>query len=815
MREFRTVLAVPHMQLGSSPYIGLLEPIFDIRNGQTIRSRSDDYPNNGLIFTPSSYSDIVEKFPAGSLVQLQIEDNQAPTLPDTDPLFAKFIISKNGWGEPDRWAVQLVVEHSFDLSKRTIILDEAPKHPIWLRDRKKKRFFGPFDTAAHKLPTGEIAVDLLPPDQIPFAEDRDVHTIASLSMHAVETTDVAGSEYLYFTKAEFAERPVDWLDFSTDESILDFTRELIAHEVPLTAGQLEKIRDLLASTTKPDGPFIPERVKRAAALLEQVSTWQEHRHTLIQEYLEAGHGEEFINRYLEAHQEQLIDQAFQKHHAQILQHVHDHTVSLTRLAEEIETHKSELEQLKNVDTAALHANREALEGELTHLKQAVADLKQQLNAGEEALDLVAELEAKTAESHELSTKLQTMKSEVEGLQQVSQRLRDEAQRDLSDLTSRLTSIKPYVDSLTGGTVQSRADSDIELPRITRQPAPSLSGLVDRMHQELHAVNHMIDRRDVANAITGILTSPLAIFAGLPGVGKTSLITRLGETLGLARGSQFLTIRVPRGWRSRQDVLGYHNPITGDYERAPTGLYSLLEHQTRREVPVPAWVLFDEANLSAPEHYLSDFLGMMDEAADRTLATGAPGEIFEVPRHVRFIFTINQDHSVEALTPRVMDRAAVIYVPPPDTFEAGNTYRDVNSTDGTFTVEAMDKMMSEVPSQLTSGETNTLNRIIRVLHDPDVALGTPTRISPRKHRRVQRHITTMRHILGANTGLDGLDYAVAAHILPLVRGSGTGYRARLNALARETESLKVSHSLLKRILTAGETSFDEYSFQTLA
>lgn len=811
----RTVLAVPHTEL-NTPYVGLLQPVFDIRGGETYKSDPLDYPNRGFVFTPSAFAEINEAFPPGTLVQLDIEENHASSLPSNHPDFARFILCKNGWGEPDRWAVQLVVDAPFSKDKRTIILDEVPRHPIWLRDPEKKRLYGPFDTTATKLPTGEVSVQLQPPTMVPFAPERDEHSIASLSERAVETVEVEGVEYVYFTREEFAKKTVEWVDFSTDEVLLELIRDLAGTSAPLAPEQLERLRDLLASGVKVDARFTKERVKRAAALLDQASQWQDHRHALIEEYLATERGAEHVERYLDAHQEELVDRAFHKHHGQVLERVQQHTRTLAELASEVHARKAEIAELQKVDTDALRARRAALESELQGLRDEVAELREQVEAGNALLDLKAAAKAQAADYLAKKAELEKLRRERDELQQVSARLRKEAQRDLSDLRSRLTSIKPYVDSLTGAAVQARPQREIQLPRVTRQAPASLPALVDKMHDALMAANHRVAKRDVANAFTGILTSPLTILAGLPGVGKTSLITRLAEVLGMAQGSQFLTVRVPRGWRSRQDILGYHNPITGDYERAPTGLYALLEHHQKSDTPVPSWVLFDEANLSAPEHYLSDFLGMMDEVADRTLATGAPGEIFTVPQHLRFIFTINQDHSVEALTPRVLDRAAVIYVPPPESFEAANTYTNAAfESDGTLSMEMLDKLLESVPNDLTPSEDATLKRIIKVLHDNNPSLGVPTRISPRKHRRVLRHTTTLRHILGVNAGLDALDNAVATHVLPLVRGSGNAYRARLDALAREVESLQVSHVLLNRIIAAGEASFDEYNFQTLA
>lgn len=815
MKGQRTILAVPHSDL-NSPFVGLFEPRFEIRQGETVKADRRAFPNSGFVFTPSQYSEICDAFPVGTLVQLQVEENVTSSLAPTDPNFAKYIVCKNGWGRPDRWAVQLVIDHPFDKDHRTILLDEAPHHPIWLRDTEKRRVFGPFDTSTRKLPDGQVVVELQPPAAVPFAPDRDRHAIASISMHAVDTEDVEGVEYLAFTRAEFARKTVEWVDFSTDEALLELLRDLTGGAAPLSPAQVDRLRNILASGTNVSSPFLRERVQRAAALLDRASTWQEHRHTLVEEFLATGRGEAYIERYLEARADELVDQAFVKYHKKVLERVEQHTAALVNLAVQIEERKQELEELRNVDTEALKARKAEFEKELADHQKRLDDLKAEVGAGEAVVSMQQEVLRQTAALRAVKAEREELIKETQELRQVRERLRKEAARDLNDLRSRLTAIKPYVDNLTGASPRVAAQEELPEPRIARQAPPSLAALVDHAHEALTAANHHVARRDVANVLTGILTSPLTVLAGLPGVGKTSLVTRLAEALGLTPASQFLTIRVPRGWRSRQDVLGYHNPITGEYERAPTGLYALLKWHQDCDHPLPAWVLFDEANLSAPEHYLSDFLPMMDEAADRSLATGAPGETLRVPEQLRFVFTINQDHSVETLTPRVLDRAAVIYVPPPETFEPANTYTVAKAAnEGTLTMEALERLLAKVPQELTSSEQATLGKVVRVLHDTNPEHGVPTRLSPRKHRRVLRHTTTLRHMLGVNAGLEALDHAIATHVLPLIRGNGKGYRERLEALAREIETLPASASLLNRMIAAGESAFDTYDFQTIA
>lgn len=793
--------------------MGMLRPIFDLVAGELRESDPRDYPNNGLVFTPRDFQEILDATLDGDLVQLQIEVNISPTVPEDSPSFARYIM--RDWREPERWAVQLVIDHHFDIDKRTILLDEPPQHPLWLRDPDTKRLYGPFDTAVRKVDSG-VAVDLLPAEAIPYAPDRDPHTIASISTHTVETVELEHREYLYFTRESFARKTKDWLDFSTDDDIITLIQELAGSGSAFTAAQIEQLREIALSELGSDSKYIKERLKRAASLLDKAAFWQEQRSSLIQEFMQSGRGDEHVERYLQAHQEELVDKAFRKHHALVLENLQKHNIALAELAERIEARKEEIAQLENIDTEALKARRDELESNLKDKREELEHLRSELSLGAEINSLQQELTDRRLELKEVQEQVAALTEERDSLASVSSALQLEANRDISELRDRLVSIKPYVDLLTGTGGSQVEATAIGEPRLASREPQDLAELVGFVHESLELVNHRTARKDVANVLTGILTSPLTILAGLPGVGKTSLVRWMAEILGMAPGSQFLTIRVPRGWRSRQDVLGYHNPITGEYEPAPTGLYPMLRWHNSSALKVPAWVLFDEANLSAPEHYLSDFLGMMDEAADRSLATGAPNEVFEVPSHLRFVFTINQDHSVESLTPRVLDRAAVVYVPPPDSFEvSADSTGPTQFPQETLGADTVTALLQAAPTALNPSEDATLKKLIRVLHDSSPKLGVPTRISPRKHRRVVRHATTMRHMIGVNAGLEALDHAVATHILPLLRGSGATYRARLDGLAREVEGLPVSAGLLARIIAAGEAAFDEYNFQMLA
>ena len=77
---------------------------------------------------------------------------------------------------------------------------------------------------------------------------------------------------------------------------------------------------------------------------------------------------------------------------------------------------------------------------------------------------------------------------------------------------------------------------------------------------------------------------------------------------------------------------------------------------------PFIILLDEANLSPVEYYWADFMNACDsDSATKYLELGKGFEL-KVPQTLRFVATINNDHTTEILSPRLLDRAFIISLP---------------------------------------------------------------------------------------------------------------------------------------------------------
>ena len=204
------------------------------------------------------------------------------------------------------------------------------------------------------------------------------------------------------------------------------------------------------------------------------------------------------------------------------------------------------------------------------------------------------------------------------------------------------------------------------------------------------------RNVIVNMMICLSQGFLTVFSGKPGCGKTSICRILGGALGLANindsgiefdeyetfhdkrdevvdPSRYLEISTERGWTSKRDFIGYYNPLTEQFDKVNALLYNtftVLDDQANksREADdvdhMPCFILLDEANLSPMEYYWADFMNLCEAWSPNNSIDLGGGRVFKIPEELHFIATINNDHTTEILSPRLIDRANVIDLPVP-------------------------------------------------------------------------------------------------------------------------------------------------------
>lgn len=171
---------------------------------------------------------------------------------------------------------------------------------------------------------------------------------------------------------------------------------------------------------------------------------------------------------------------------------------------------------------------------------------------------------------------------------------------------------------------------------------------------------------------GSLSKSLLIFTGPPGVGKSWIAGQLIDDPARARSN---IVAVSSTWRGREDLLGYVNPVNGEFEPTDFTRFLLRAERAWDAGERQTWlVVLEEFNLSQPEHWMSDLLVRLeyDQAnrSDRTIMLGGKCIVGEpaqrqpqvfLPPNLLLVATLNNDHTGRPLSPRILDRGALIEI----------------------------------------------------------------------------------------------------------------------------------------------------------
>jgi 5-methylcytosine-specific restriction endonuclease McrBC GTP-binding regulatory subunit McrB len=214
--------------------------------------------------------------------------------------------------------------------------------------------------------------------------------------------------------------------------------------------------------------------------------------------------------------------------------------------------------------------------------------------------------------------------------------------------------------------------------------------------------------------SALKTKGFVILSGLSGTGKTKLAQLFAELLcpnwfekhfkkentqnpqneqntQIAQNSSekqnqdckctHLFLPVRPDWRDTKALLGYYNPITGNYESTNL-LKFILEaidnYNTKKDNADLHFIILDEMNLSHVEYYFADFLSVLESGRDKEKNyltkesiklhdkssildnddQEIPKEIY-LPPNLYIIGSVNIDETTYMFSPKVLDRAFTI------------------------------------------------------------------------------------------------------------------------------------------------------------
>ena len=354
--------------------------------------------------------------------------------------------------------------------------------------------------------------------------------------------------------------------------------------------------------------------------------------------------------------------------------------------------------------------------------------------------------------------------------------------------------------------------------VTRDDESSLDDkqVIDLLRREIEGAGRDFEYNQIANMLICLMQGYITTFAGLPGTGKTSLASILSGVLGLQNQAspRFSEISVEKGWTSYKDFIGYYNPFTSSLERsAAFEAFELLDNESRAcadSTKIPYFFLLDEANLSSMEHYWSPFLRACDSFRKGPFPIPlGDRHTFMVPEYVRFIATVNFDHTTEELSPRFLDRSWIITLDSDnDAFDDDDRVPYAEFSE--IAPFSYGKLMSVFGPKTSSRMSNDSRSKLKEILDICDAYHFP--ISQRSQRMMKDYICTAEQVMdmhSAQSAYSPVDYAVAQKVLPRLSGTEDRVLEPLEKL-KDVNALPEAKRRVERMLEIGsENGYYQY------
>lgn len=433
-----------------------------------------------------------------------------------------------------------------------------------------------------------------------------------------------------------------------------------------------------------------------------------------------------------------------------------------------------------------------------------------------------ERDEKQQEINSLTSKLSSLNEEIERKNRERYRIEDEVNKVITDMKNEVTAsgeilqsemVQQIVNAITGIGLNTDHDVtpvDADIAVLTSDD-PSQE-IIDRTFSDLtQTLGRDYSRNDVINYLICVSQGFMTTFAGLPGTGKTSLCNALAASLGLknADAPRFTEISVEKGWTSYKDYIGYYNPLSHKNEMANAQIYNAFNmlnaesslHDDKQRAPW--WFLLDEANLSPLEHYWSPFLRACDTCLDKgmTLELGGDKD-FVLPSYMRFLATVNFDHTTEALSPRFLDRSWVITLEPSmldlDQSEKGDAA--IQHDDVISYSQLMGAFGPRKAQEMDGTTEDLLNAVFNICQKYKMP------VSPRSQRMMSNYICTALPLMDTqtkDTRNAPIDYAVSQKVLPLISGEREAVKGLLDELHETCSALSRTSAKIDRMIEAGD------------
>lgn len=336
-----------------------------------------------------------------------------------------------------------------------------------------------------------------------------------------------------------------------------------------------------------------------------------------------------------------------------------------------------------------------------------------------------------------------------------------------------------------------------------------------------------DKNTIINLYVCLAQGFLTVFSGAPGAGKTSICNIIAHSLGLTLPrnyinsdnnvdpNRYIDVSVERGWTSKRDFIGYYNPLTKKFDRNNSRLFdalNILDIEARNnKTNRPFVILLDEANLSPMEYYWADFMNVCDDLNENSSIDLGESYRFRIPDELRFVATINNDHTTESLSPRLIDRAWIVKLPA--------TQTGLGKTTELSKSDSREVLWSDFIS-VFGEETNEISGTAKEIYDGFILKSRKiVRVSPRSDSAIRRYwgvaskLMVKDESVMVDPSIIALDYAICQKILPQISGSGESVEESLKEMKAyaQDKNLNMTSKMIDDIIIRGKNTMNFFQY----
>lgn len=767
--------------------VGNAYPILNLNTGEVVSDPQGDFPNPGAVFLTSRVNlktwDFIVLRPQENSFYKDTDFRQCYYIPSQTRTLNVF----NNPNQCDNFAVVLV-HSAFDPSSTARQL-QTPLHnvtPIFFV-QKNQTIFGPLiRDATHLSPIEDIQrIDWRPArdDGIVYKFTRDelaqkgvrlgdyTHPEPELSRVVASTIVLAYGPVRRVTST----KPFDAMSGS---SLIEWYLARCP-SVDVSRQQLSALKAGFRGNPDDDPTIQTARLQRIEREMNTNIAFLEQRERFAKQYVESDVGQQRVR--------ELIEQTVAKKASEIQAEVDKRQSQFASKRDELGRQMATAEQEHRELLEVLQQERDKVQEQVSSLKSAVGQLQEQLSAD------AKKLAVKMQEQLPLFAALTAAKT---------------------DTTSPL---RGGVSAGTAPAGRRRFEYRPIAPSSPIQPAESEAKVVEDLHTDLARRGLHFTRDFVANIYVCLKAEPLNLIIGPPGYGKSMLVTTLARTLGHA--DALLRIPVRRSWSEDRYLLGFFDSFHGRYDPGPTGLVPRLiqaDADWRQDRLGLYVVLLDEFNLAAPEYYFSQLLQTLPpddpvreiQLYDGTVAAedGFPSRVTLSP-NLRFWGTINYDETTERLSPRTLDRTGMIFLGDADIMPT--IEEEPPPTPGVAAGDLFGKFF-RAGEECPDGHWELVSQVTEFLRSAEPKFGPRLELSPRVQRAIKRYLANSTDVLAPRTAVD---FVVQQRILPVVRGQGETFMARINHLHQllSDANLPRSAAHVEEVLRRSEQHFGDLDF----